>query len=83
MVRVHIHLLCHSFPLLIYSTIIVYFFVCALAAALPLFRLSCCFATKGAHLFTYAYVYQSKFEFSILNFELILRFFHRSLFFSL
>jgi hypothetical protein len=37
----------------------------------------------GPHLFTYAYAYQPKFEFSTLNLELILRFFHRSLFFSL
>jgi hypothetical protein len=38
---------------------------------------------KGPHLFAYAYVYQLKFKFSTLNLELILGFFHQSLFFSL
>ena len=36
---------------------------------------------SGPHLFAYAYAYQPKFKFSILNLELILRFFYRSLFF--
>ena len=37
----------------------------------------------GPHRLAYSYAYQPKFEFSMLNLELILGFFHRSLFFSL
>ena len=37
----------------------------------------------GPHRLAYSYVYQPKFEFSTLNLELILGFFHRSLFFSI
>ena len=38
---------------------------------------------QRSHLFVYAYGYQLKFDFLTLNLELILRFFHRSFFFSL
>ena len=38
---------------------------------------------KWHHLFAYTYTYKPEFEFLTLNLELISRFFHRSLFFSL